>query len=90
MKITIEKGIDKAYPDRVRAHLDDDEGIQGVSNSHSYDHIAEAIGNLVLNHPDKFNVAFNACTKELIQFPITMIEKDKTIMLLLKNRNYDC
>ena len=59
MKITIEKGIDKLYPDRVRAHLDDDEGIQGVSNSHSYDHTAEAVGNLILNYPDKFNVSFN-------------------------------
>ena len=53
MKITIEKGIDKAYPNRVRAHLDDDVEIQGVSNSHSYDHAADAIGNRTVQVNDK-------------------------------------
>ena len=33
MTINITKELDKMYPNRVRAHLDDDEGVQGVSCS---------------------------------------------------------
>lgn len=56
MKITITRELDKMYPNRIRAHIDDDEGMQGVSCARSTDHVAEAIGDLVLNYPDKFNV----------------------------------